>query len=124
MTSEQLAATQRKAGLAMIIVAALPAFLVLLAFSMDDKSLQPMKVWGAIGAAALAATGGLILKGVSAGVWVAAALSGAAGAGMLIAGLREGSLQGMILGGALLATACPWFVRLALQMRRARRSDA
>ena len=124
MTAEELAATQRKAGLAMIIVAALPAFLVLLALSMDDKSLQPMKLWGAVGAVALAATGGLILKGVSAGAWVAAALSGAAGAGMVFAGLREGKVAGMILGAALLLSACPWFFRLALQMRRARRSNA
>jgi hypothetical protein len=119
MSPEELAEAQRKAGLAMMIIAMFPAFLVVLAYMMDDNSLHKMKVYSAAWAAALVITGGLILKGYSAAVWLAMVVTGGAGAAMVFMGLNKSKMQGVLIGAALLLTAVPWFARLAINIRRA-----
>jgi hypothetical protein len=119
--SAQLDADVRKAGLGLLIVAALPAFLAVMAFFLDDsESLWRMKLYGAIGAVVIAGMGGLILARQWWALHVCAAVTVALAGALAYVAISDEKWQGLLLAGGI-ATALPFFLRVGEGLRARRR---
>lgn len=119
--SAALDADVRKAGLALLIVAALPAFLAVLAFSLDDTDLlRPMKVNGLIGAVVIAGLGGLILARQWYALYLCALVTVVLAGAFTYFAISERKWQGLLVAGGIL-TAVPFFLRVGSQLRARRR---
>lgn len=112
-----LDADVRKAGLALLIVAALPAFLAVLAFSLDDTDLlRPMKINGLLGAVVIAGLGGLILARQWYALYLCALVTVLLAGALAYFAISEEKWQGLLVAGGIL-TALPFFLRVGSQLR-------
>ena len=114
---QELAQVTRKAGLAVLTVALLPA--VIIALLLHSGVNQPAPLYSGLGASLLGAGLGIgILLGKWQAVYATMALVIVSGCGIVYAAMQAGELRGGLIGAVLLTTTTPWLFRLGGSMRR------